>query len=78
MKRQSSLLSFGFGQGSSSPPPEKRQAVDSRPETEPDTEQDASTSRRRSLPVNSFSDLHPPYDLGNVFEIAKRLSDFER
>lgn len=77
MKRQSLLLSFGFGEGSSSPVPplDKRPAVDSGPEAEKTSEPSLTSPRRSSV---SFNDLNPPYDLGQLFVIAKKLSDLER
>ena len=70
MKRQSTLLSFGFSLAgpSSGPPPEKQPAL----------EASATTIQVRSGPLN-FTDLHPPYDIGEMYEItmSKRLSDAE-
>ena len=80
-KRQAALTSFGFGAPSSIPPPEKRLATAGRDlpaagtDPEPSTSGGTADSRVTAL---KFSDLHPPYDLGEVQEFIRQLSDQER
>ena len=83
-KRQAALTSFGFGvpgSCSSTPPPAKlpvtagRDLPAARTDPGPSTSAGTIDSRVTAL---KFSDLHPPYDLGQVLKFARQLSEQER
>ena len=76
-KRQAAITSFGFGvpgSGSSTPPPAKRPATAG---TDSGLSTSAGTIDSRVTTLK-FSDLDPPYDLGQVFKFARQLSEQER
>ena len=77
-KRQAALTSFGFGSCSSTPPPAKRPVTAGRDlpaaGTDPGPSTSAGTIDSRVTALK-FSDLHPPYDLGQVLKFARQLSE---
>ena len=65
-------------------PPEKRPTIKSVSEENPEqsecgfqTEPPPASAEQSRTPV-TFRKLCPPYDLGELYEIAKNLSNFER
>ena len=80
-KRQAALTSFGFGGPGSTPPPEKHPATAEKDLPVTGTDPDPSTSGGRAdsqVPASKFSNLHPPYDLGEVQEFVRQQSHQER
>ena len=39
---------------------------------------ESQTSAELVSPVSSFDDLSPPYDIGEVYDMASKLSNYER
>ena len=88
------LFAFGFVSQGSGPPPEKKKPLvqkeckklESIPEpagseeVEPWMEEEPTNMSYSAskLPSTSFSDLSPPFDIGEVCHFAERLTDAEK